>query len=151
MAWPQAPGGLIDETGELSTAVTIALCADALADVNHIPPDPNSTDRRGWWADLEADTIWGAPIERACANAFCWRILCLRRDAIWLEDVADRSDDRFSSACNHSSHKVVERTLCSHRGHGAQQIVRRCGLAEMGRCFSPPHSASSGPEPPALL
>jgi len=55
----QARGGLIDETAELATAVTIALCTDALADVNDILPDPNSTDRRGWWADLEADTIWG--------------------------------------------------------------------------------------------
>jgi len=49
--WLQAPGGLIDETAELATAVTIALCTDALADVNDIRPDPNSTDRRGWWAD----------------------------------------------------------------------------------------------------
>ena len=30
--WLQAPGGLIDETAELATAVTIALCTDALAD-----------------------------------------------------------------------------------------------------------------------
>jgi phage gp46-like protein len=57
--WLQTPGGSIDETAELTTAVTIALCTDALADEKDILPDPNSTDRRGWWADREADTIWG--------------------------------------------------------------------------------------------
>lgn len=58
--WFQSPGtGLIDETEDLKTAVIVALCTDALADVSDVLPDPNSSDRRGWWGDYHADTIWG--------------------------------------------------------------------------------------------
>jgi phage gp46-like protein len=61
--WLQTPVGLIDETNELVTAVIVALCSDSLADPSDILPDPNSTDRRGWWGDYQADTIWnGWPI-----------------------------------------------------------------------------------------
>jgi phage gp46-like protein len=60
MDWLQQPiTGLIDETAELISAVNVALMTDALAGPTDVLPDPNSTDRRGWWGDLEADTIWG--------------------------------------------------------------------------------------------
>lgn len=52
------PTGLIDEREEMATAVRIALGTDAMADVNDILPDPDSTDRRGWWGDLDAIEIW---------------------------------------------------------------------------------------------
>jgi len=57
--WLQTPTGLLDETHELATAVTVALCTDALADPSDVLPDPNSEDRRGWWGDLDAAQIWG--------------------------------------------------------------------------------------------
>jgi phage gp46-like protein len=61
--WLQTPSGLIDETQQLAAAVTLALNTDATADPNDILPDPRSTDRRGWWGDLDAETIWnGWPI-----------------------------------------------------------------------------------------
>lgn len=57
--WLQTPSGLIDETAELTTAVIVALCSDALAAETEVLPDPNSSDRRGWWGDHQADVIWG--------------------------------------------------------------------------------------------
>lgn len=57
--WLQTPTGLLDETQELASAVTLALNSDATADVGDVLPDPRSSDRRGWWGDLDAQTIWG--------------------------------------------------------------------------------------------
>lgn len=51
--------GTLDEREELASAVRLALGTDSLADVNEVLPDPDSTDRRGWWGDIDADTIWG--------------------------------------------------------------------------------------------
>jgi phage gp46-like protein len=51
--------GLPAEAAELATAVTVALCSDAVADPSDDLPDPNSTDLRGWWGDWDADVIWG--------------------------------------------------------------------------------------------
>lgn len=59
--------GFLDESEELATAVRVALGTDALADAEDVLPDPDSTDRRGWWGDLEAKEIWdGWPI--GCKN-----------------------------------------------------------------------------------
>lgn len=54
------PMGL-DETQELTSAVLVALCTDALAAPDDkLPWDiTGDIDRRGWWADLNADKIWG--------------------------------------------------------------------------------------------
>lgn len=51
--------GHLDETEELATAARVALGTDRLADVDDVLPDPDSSDRRGWWGDFEADLIWG--------------------------------------------------------------------------------------------
>lgn len=59
--------GRLDEREELATAVRVALGTDALAGKNDVLPDPDSTDRRGWWGDLDAEEIWnGWPI--GCKN-----------------------------------------------------------------------------------
>jgi phage gp46-like protein len=58
----QRRDGLIDETEALATAVMVALGTDRRADDNDILPT-ESDDRRGWWADTNADLIWnGWPI-----------------------------------------------------------------------------------------
>lgn len=49
----------LDETRELATAVTVALGTDALVGADDILPDPDSDNREGWWADIDADEIWG--------------------------------------------------------------------------------------------
>ncbi len=62
MDWLTSPRGLSEEE-ELATAVRVALGTDKLADIDEILPDIDSTDRRGWWGDLDAEEIWnGWPI-----------------------------------------------------------------------------------------
>jgi phage gp46-like protein len=55
----QRRDGLIDETEALATAVMVALGTDRRADASDILPT-ESDDRRGWWADTNADVIWNA-------------------------------------------------------------------------------------------
>lgn len=57
--WLLMDNGQLDETQALATAVIVALGTDRLATQEDVLPDPDSTDRRGWWADTDAD-IWGA-------------------------------------------------------------------------------------------
>jgi len=61
--WLLLDDGTLDATQALATAVIVALGTDRLADPEDILPDPDSTDRRGWWGDYDAETIWnGWPI-----------------------------------------------------------------------------------------
>jgi|ERR1035437_8845518 phage gp46-like protein len=52
--------GQPEETADLVTAIYIALMSDALADESDDLPFLNTSDRRGWWADADAEEIWGA-------------------------------------------------------------------------------------------
>jgi phage gp46-like protein len=56
----QKRDGLIDEAEALATAVIVALGTDRLALPDDVLPNDDDTDRRGWWADLDADLIWKA-------------------------------------------------------------------------------------------
>lgn len=56
--WLLLDNGTLDESQELATAVIVALGTDRLALSGDTLPDLDSTDRRGWWGDLDAD-IWG--------------------------------------------------------------------------------------------
>jgi phage gp46-like protein len=59
----QKPDNLIDETEALASAVIVALGTHKRANADDILPDENDTDRRGWWADENAEAIWsGWPI-----------------------------------------------------------------------------------------
>jgi len=61
--WFLRDDGTLDDTEALATAVIVALGTDRLAGANDILPDPDSTDRRGWWGDLDAQELWdGWPI-----------------------------------------------------------------------------------------
>jgi phage gp46-like protein len=61
--WSLLPDGTLDDRQALATAVIVALGTNALASDDDILPDPDSTDRCGWWGDLDASTIWnGWPI-----------------------------------------------------------------------------------------
>jgi phage gp46-like protein len=57
--WSLLADGTLDQTQALATAVIVALGTDRLADEGDLLPDPDSTDRRGWWGDLDAEPIWG--------------------------------------------------------------------------------------------
>ena len=70
MDWLQTAEGLSEEQ-ELATAVRVALGTDRLASLTEQLPDLDSTDRRGWWGDMDAEEIWdGWPI--GCKN---WLLL----------------------------------------------------------------------------
>jgi phage gp46-like protein len=56
--WLLLDDGSLDETQALATAVIVALGTDGLAAPSDILPDPDSTDRAGWWGDLDAGEIW---------------------------------------------------------------------------------------------
>jgi phage gp46-like protein len=61
--WNLLGDGTLDTTQALATAVIVALGTDKLADVSDELPDPDDTDRRGWWGDYQAEDIWnGWPI-----------------------------------------------------------------------------------------
>jgi phage gp46-like protein len=78
--WLFAPPDLV--TGrDLETAATISLFTDRLALPDDPLPDPNDGDRRGWWADWEAD---GGPLGS--------RIWLLSREKE-TEEVRQRAED----------------------------------------------------------
>lgn len=61
--WSLLADGTLDDTQALATAVVVALGTDRLADVGDLLPDPDDTDRRGWWGDFDSEEIWdGWPI-----------------------------------------------------------------------------------------
>jgi phage gp46-like protein len=73
--WTLLADGTLADDQALATAVAVALGTNALADVDDILPDPDSTNREGWWGDMDAQTIWnGWPIGT--------KLWLLRRSAI---------------------------------------------------------------------
>lgn len=61
--WSLLGDGTLDTDQALATAVIVALGTDALASRDDLLPDPDSTDRAGWWGDLDAEELWdGWPI-----------------------------------------------------------------------------------------
>ena len=57
--WQLLSNGTLDDRQALASAVVVALGTNALAGTDDVLPDPDSTDREGWWGDLDADLIWG--------------------------------------------------------------------------------------------
>jgi phage gp46-like protein len=61
--WLLLGNGTLDDSESLATAVIVALGTDRLSERGDILPDPDSSDRRGWWGDLDAELLWnGWPI-----------------------------------------------------------------------------------------
>jgi phage gp46-like protein len=61
--WLLLDDGTLDESQALATAVIVALGTDRLADPDEVLPDPDSTDRAGWWGDMDAEELFnGWPI-----------------------------------------------------------------------------------------
>ena len=56
--WNLLSTGALDTRQALASAIIVALGTDALAEVTDQRPDPNDTDRAGWWGNLQADEIW---------------------------------------------------------------------------------------------
>ena len=73
--WSLLADGTLDDDQALASAVIVALGTDRLAAPDDILPDPDSTDRAGWWGDLDAEAIHnGWPIGT--------RLWLLKRDKI---------------------------------------------------------------------
>jgi phage gp46-like protein len=61
--WLLRDDGTLDDSQALATAVIVALGTDRLAGPDDILPDPDSTDRAGWWGDMDAEELFnGWPI-----------------------------------------------------------------------------------------
>jgi phage gp46-like protein len=61
--WQLLDDGTLDDTQALASAIIVALGTDRLADAIDLLPDPDDTDRRGWWGDYDSEEIWdGWPI-----------------------------------------------------------------------------------------
>jgi phage gp46-like protein len=67
--WLMTDQNLVADGYDLQSAVIVALGTDALAPPDEPLPDPDATDRRGWWGDMDANEIWGG-----------WPVGCL----LWL-------------------------------------------------------------------
>jgi phage gp46-like protein len=82
--WLLTDQNLIADGYDLQSAVIVALGTDALAPDTAELPDLDSTDRRGWWGDMDAEDLWGG-----------WPVGCLlwllRRASI-LEGTVSRAD-----------------------------------------------------------
>jgi len=73
--WALLGDGTLDDTQALATAVVVALGTDRRAEPGDVLPDPDDTNRRGWWGDLDAEEVWdGWPIGT--------RLWLLQREAI---------------------------------------------------------------------
>lgn len=79
--WLLLKNGMLDQRQELANYCKVALMTDKLSDSDEIRPDPDSDDRRGWWGDMDAQSLYrGWPIgtknwllERAkVADAYAW-------------------------------------------------------------------------------
>jgi phage gp46-like protein len=61
--WQLLSDGSLDDSLALATAVVVALGTNSLADITDRLPDPDSSDRQGWWGDMDTEVIWdGWPI-----------------------------------------------------------------------------------------
>ena len=67
--WLMSDQNLLVDGYDLQSAVIVALGTDALAPPDEELPDPDATDRRGWWGDMDAEELWGG-----------WPVGCL----LWL-------------------------------------------------------------------
>ena len=57
--WSLLADGTLDDSQTLASAVVVALGTDRLASPDDVLPDPDSTDRAGWWGDLDAAELFG--------------------------------------------------------------------------------------------
>jgi phage gp46-like protein len=117
--WALRADGTLDDTQALATAIVVALGTNGLADPTEELPDPDSTDRGGWWGDLDADTIWGA-----------WtlgsKLWLLRRSAI--ESVTSRNGSTVARVLAYISLAIqpfVDAKVCSQFAAYAERVDKQ--------------------------
>jgi phage gp46-like protein len=103
----QKRDGLIDETEALATAVIVALGTNRLALPDDVLPNSDDSDRRGWWADTDADLIWKAwPIG-------CRLWLIERHKITGFEASQGSTIARIDSYIREALRPFVENQICS--------------------------------------
>jgi phage gp46-like protein len=61
--WLMNDMNLIEDGFDLQSAVIVALGTNSLAPPDEPLPDPDATDRAGWWGDTDAQELWdGWPV-----------------------------------------------------------------------------------------
>jgi phage gp46-like protein len=113
-------GGL-DETQALATAVVIALGTDGLAFDSDELPDNLSTDRKGWWGDMDAASIWSgwAIGSRLWTKARSSITFAGSRRGSTLAEIVNMANNALQPFVDNqviSSYKVVGTALESGRG-----------------------------------
>jgi len=105
--WLLRGDGTLDDARSLATAVMVALGTDALAATDDLLPEPDSTDRAGWWGDLDAELIWdGWPIGS--------KLWLLRRAKI--DSISSRGGATVARVENYISDAIqpfMDRKICS--------------------------------------
>jgi phage gp46-like protein len=119
--WLQLKSGDLDTSQELVNVVKVALLTDAIADPSDILPDPDSTDRRGWWGDLDAEVIWtGWPI-----GCKCW---LLKRAKITPAEAREGSTlARAEAYVRVALQPMIDNRICS----AIDVVVNRVGLSRI--------------------
>src|SRR5215831_3460805 len=116
--WLLLKNGLLDQRQELANYCKVALMTDQLSDYDEIRPDPDSDDRRGWWGDLDAGTIWRGwkigtknwLLERAkVADAYAWE-----------GDTVYRAENYTREALR----PLIDMKMCSRIDVSAQRVGR---------------------------
>ena len=106
--WLLLPDATLDETEELVNIVKVALLTWGLAATDDILPDPDSTDRCGWWGDLDAETIWdGWPIGS--------KIWLLKRSKITPAEARQGATLVLAEQyCMAALQPMIDKRICSH-------------------------------------
>ena len=105
--WFLKPSGMLDETEELCNIVKVALLTFGLADADDILPDPDSSDRCGWWGDLDAEDIWDG-------WAIGAKIWLLSRSKITPAQAREGSTlTRAEQYCRIALNPLIEKRICS--------------------------------------
>src|SRR5215467_7485200 len=78
--WHLLRSGNLDQREEICNYVKVALMTDMLSAPGEILPDPDSTDRRGWWGDMDARSIWNG-WQIGCRNWLLTRAKIVERNS----------------------------------------------------------------------
>jgi phage gp46-like protein len=116
--WSLLSNGTLDDSDALATAVIVALGTDRLASRDDRLPDPDSTDRRGWWGDLDTELIWnGWPIGT--------RLWLLKREKITGAGAQQGSTiTRVNSYIREAIQPFIDRRIASHMEINVERVGR---------------------------
>src|SRR4249919_3839414 len=110
--------GQLAEREALFTAVKVALLTDRAADDGEDLPDPDSSDRRGWWGDTDAETIWDG-WQIGCKN---W--LLLRSKIAPAEAREGSTLARAEAYTRDAVQPFIDKGICSHIDVSAVRIEK---------------------------